>query len=77
MSKPKALDERTLVKYYIPASLKFRLDSLLFSPAQGKVPHGAYSTFHEALVKEALERFSNKQLREIYGLGDQAKGVTK
>lgn len=58
MSKPARIDTPTRLVVYIPASVHTRLDLLLWSELEGRVPHGARSAFVEKLVREALERIA-------------------
>lgn len=68
MPRSKAVDPPVLVKYYLPTSKKFKLDALLYSEEAGKIPHGAVSKFHEALIDRALANISKEELEELYGI---------
>lgn len=56
MSRPPKADRPERVDVYLPATLKARLALLLFSPAEQRIPHGAWSQFFETLARKALAR---------------------
>lgn len=56
MARPRKTDRPSPLQINLPESLKARLTMLLFSPAEGRVPQGAWSTFFTTLAEQALER---------------------
>lgn len=47
-------DRPVRLEINLPMSVHSRLAVLLFSPTEGRVPHGAWSSFFEALARNAL-----------------------
>lgn len=39
----------------LPTSLSVRVDLILFSDVEGKVPHGAWSSYLERLIRQDLQ----------------------
>lgn len=64
MSRPPKADRPERVDVYLPGSLKARLTLLLFSPAEGRVPHGEWSRFFETLARQALDRVAQHPHQE-------------
>ena len=56
MPRPRKTDRPTRLVIYIPESIAAELNLLLFSEAEGKVPHGAMSEFFTRLAEQALDR---------------------
>lgn len=56
MPRPLKADRPVERKVYLPTSVNDAVQVLLFSPAEGKVPHGAFSSFVERLIRAALDR---------------------
>lgn len=56
MPKPANLDRPTKLGVAIPESLRTRMDLLLFSEVEGRVPHGAYSEYICRLIREDLDK---------------------
>ena len=54
MPKPKSIDPGISKNISIPASLVAQTDDLLFSAAEGRVPHGAYSRLFTMLLRRWL-----------------------
>ena len=54
MPKPKSIDPGISKNISIPASLVAQIDDLLFSDAEGRVPHGAYSRLFTMLLRRFL-----------------------
>lgn len=52
--RPK-IERPTRLELKLPEMLRTRLDLLLFSSLEGRVPHGAYSTFFEARLRAFLD----------------------
>ena len=48
----------------LPQTLWARVDLILFSPLEGRVPLGAMKSFIEAAIERELERLSKEGLRE-------------
>lgn len=40
----------------LPESTKTRIDLLLYSSVEGRIPHGAYQTFFLGLVRDYFDR---------------------
>lgn len=59
MSRPPKAERPRRVDVYLPESLHTRLALLLFSPAEGRIPHGAWSGFFETLARTALDRVAS------------------
>ena len=45
----------------VPQDLKSRLDLLLWSPAENRVPHGAYASFFATLLKSRLDQIEQER----------------
>lgn len=60
MSRPPKAEARRRVDVYLPESIHSALTMLLFSPAEGRVPHGSWSAFFETLARQALDRVAAK-----------------
>jgi hypothetical protein len=56
MARPKKAEPSRRVDVYLPESLYARLTLILFSPVEGRVPHGEWSRFFETLARGAVER---------------------
>jgi len=56
MSRPPKAERTERVSVYLPTSLYGRVNLLLYSDAEGRVPHGAWSAFFETLARQALDR---------------------
>lgn len=56
MARPLKAERTVRQEIYFPASLHAELTLLLFSSAEGRVPHGAWSEFIIKCVQRALER---------------------
>lgn len=56
MPRPVKADRPVERHIYLPKSLHDELEVVLFSPAEGRVPHGAWSMFFETLARQALTR---------------------
>ena len=54
MPKPKSIDPGISKNISIPSSLVAQVDKLLFSNAEGRVPHGAYSRLFTLLLRKWL-----------------------
>lgn len=61
MPRPRKADRPARIDVYLPSSLRDRLELLLFSQAEGRVPHGAWSSFFETLARQALDRVAAEQ----------------
>lgn len=61
MARPRKADRPIAQHIYLPESLHSELSLLLFSPAEGRVPQGAWSTFFETLARQALDRLKAQQ----------------
>ncbi len=59
MSRPPAIVPNSVLNVAIPAALRKRLDELLFSDVEGRVPKGAYMEFFAARLREY---FTNRPL---------------
>lgn len=56
MARPPKLDRPVAQEIYLPQSLHAELKIRLYSTAEGRVPHGAWSKFFETLARQALAR---------------------
>jgi hypothetical protein len=56
MARPKLIDPSVEKNISIPQSLCTRVELMLFSELEGKVPHGAWKGYIERLIREDLER---------------------
>lgn len=56
MGRPAKLDRPVEKSISIPGSIHTRLELLLFSELEGRVPHGAWSKLVEGLLRDYLER---------------------
>ena len=56
MPKPKAVDRGVSKNVSIPGSVVSRVDSVLFSYTEARVPHGAYSRLITMLLRQWLEK---------------------
>lgn len=54
MAKPLGAP-KSLFRAYLPVELRAKMDLALVSPLEGRVPHGDYSSFLEARVREHFE----------------------
>ena len=54
MPNPKSIDPGISKNISIPASIVAQTDDLLFSDAEGRVPHGAYSRLFTMLLRRFL-----------------------
>lgn len=59
MSRPPKAERTVPVHVYLPQTLHTRLSLVLFSTAEGRVPHGAWSSFFTTLAEQALERLGS------------------
>ena len=56
MPKPRSIIRPTYVHINIPEDLRARLDLLLFSEVEHRVPYGAYGTYICNLIRRDLEK---------------------
>ena len=63
MPKPKSIDPGISKNISIPASLVAQTDDLLFSNAEGRVPHGAYSRLFTLLLRKWLSDLPAAEVR--------------
>ena len=54
MPRPRKSDRPIAQRVYLPESLVAEMTMLLWSEAEGRVPYGAFSSFIEQCVREAL-----------------------
>ena len=54
MARPPKIDRPVRQEIYLPESLHSELTMRLFSSAEHRVPHGAWSKFFETLARQAL-----------------------
>ena len=54
MARPLKIDRPIRQEIYLPESLHSELSLRLYSSAEQRVPHGAWSKFFEALARQAL-----------------------
>jgi hypothetical protein len=55
VSKTARVDKPTLTRFYLPESLRARVDLLLWSDVESRVPHGAYTELFTRLTREWLD----------------------
>lgn len=55
MPKPRNTNAPTRLDLAIPEDLRARLDLLLYSELEGRVPHGAYARFFCSRLREHFE----------------------
>lgn len=55
MARQKKVDRPKSLEIQLPESIKSRLEVALFSPAEGKIPFGAFSKLGEQLFTQWLE----------------------
>ena len=63
MPKPKSIDPGISKNISIPASIVTQTDDLLFSDAEGRVPHGAYSRLITLLLRKWLSDLPAAEVR--------------
>ena len=63
MPKPKSIDPGISKNISIPASIVTQTDDLLFSDAEGRVPHGAYSRLITMLLRKWLSDLPAAEVR--------------
>lgn len=56
MARPPKADRPVRQEIYLPQSLHDQLTLILWSPAEQRVPHGAWSKFFETLARQALAK---------------------
>jgi hypothetical protein len=61
MSRPPKAERRIRQEIYFPESDHNRVALLLYSPAEGRVPHGAWSEFVVACVRATIARAASQQ----------------
>lgn len=54
MPRPKSLTPISPLNVHIDAGLKARLDALLYSSLEDRVPHGAYQRFFNFIISRTL-----------------------
>ena len=62
MPKPKAIDPGISKNISIPGSVVSQVDTLLFSPTEARVPHGAYSRLITMLLRQWLEKLPTAEV---------------
>lgn len=70
MPRPLNATSKVMFRAYLPIDLKAKLDLALFSPLEGKVPHGDYSAFFESRLREHFE-WSSLDLEPYGGLAGE------
>lgn len=60
MARPAKLDRPVEKSISLPQSLHTRIELLLFSDLEGRVPHGAWSRLVEGLLRAHLERLQGQ-----------------
>lgn len=54
MARPKRNIRSTYLNLAVPEDIRALLDLHLFSPLEGRVPHGAYSDYISRLIRQDL-----------------------
>lgn len=60
MPKPRRTIRPTQLNVSIPENLRAKIDLLLFSPVENRVPHGAYSAYICRLIEADLKGAKNE-----------------
>lgn len=60
MGRPRLVVRRLARPVQMPEDLSNRIDLLLWSPLEGRVPYGAFSDFVCAACREKLERIAQE-----------------
>ena len=63
MAKPKNIIPTRRVEVRLPAPVAFKLDSLLFSEVESRVPYDARSKFITNLLKGFFEELEKKDIK--------------
>lgn len=58
MARPRKADRPVRQEIYLPESLHSKLQIILFSTVDGRVPQGAWSAFFTNLAQQALARLT-------------------
>jgi hypothetical protein len=61
MPKPRRTIRPTYLNLAIPEDLRAILDLHLFSPLEGRVPHGAYTAFINTLIRKELQNETHQR----------------
>lgn len=61
MPKPPRADRPVEKAINLPQSLVAKVDLLLWSPLEGKVPHGAWAGYVKGLIEADIERRAHDQ----------------
>lgn len=69
MGKRKHADPPVETKINVPLSLRTEIESLLYSEAEGRVPHGLLSRFFVEAVREKLDRARKANAEAAYAAG--------
>jgi len=64
MPRPRNPNPPVSLEIVLRPETKARLEILLFSAAEGRVPKGAWSQFFQLLADQALERLSANQPKD-------------
>ncbi len=59
MARPKKLDERVQIHPSIDKALFKRVESMLYSELEGRIPYGAISSFLEEAIREWFKGVDN------------------
>lgn len=68
MPRPRKTDRPVRREIYLPESLDTRVALLLWSPAENRIPHGAYSLFVESLIRRALDGIAATQKEPAHAI---------
>lgn len=55
MANIRKIDRPRPLEIQLPASIREKIDALLYSDLEGRVPHGAYTKFFTSLALEHLK----------------------
>lgn len=61
MPRPRRTIRPTSLLTSIPEDLRARLDLKLYSPIEGRIPHGAYSEYLCTLIRADLDKTTQKE----------------
>lgn len=59
--RPPSPQATTAIEFAIPVALKAKLDLMLYSPATGRIPYGAYKEFFCGLLVQYFNEMETKE----------------
>lgn len=64
MARPPKAERSRRFDVYLPETLAVRIEMLLFSEVENRIPHGEISKFFETLARKALDNPQSHTLSE-------------